>query len=161
MDLTDQLPPELAQLEMNPALTEWVKSLLKSNQNLLNQVKLDAIKIQQSAQQLNISEQQNKLKETKIQALTLELAYYRRIRFANKSEQFSAEQRELFEESWSNDTNALDAEIEQSAVLTSADIAPIKRKGACRQPLPSHLPRIEHRHEPESCTPLCQTSCRL
>ena len=22
----------------------------------------------------------------------------------------------------------------------------------CRQPLPDHLPRIEHRHEPESCT---------
>lgn len=131
MDLTDQLPPELAQFELNPALAEWAKSLLQSNRNLLDKVNVDALKIQ---------------------ALTLELAYYRRIRFANKSEQFSAEQRELFEESWSSDTSALDVEIEQSAVLTSADIAPIKRKGAGRQPLPSHLPRIEHRHEPESCT---------
>ena len=49
----------------------------------------------------------------KIQALTLELAYYKRIRFANKSEQFSAEKRELFEESWSTDASAQAAEAEQ------------------------------------------------
>jgi transposase len=35
-------------------------------------------------------------KDFKITALTLELAYYRRIRFGNKSEAFSGEQRELF-----------------------------------------------------------------
>ena len=38
---------------------------------------------------------------------------YKRIRFANKSEQFSAEQRELFEESWSTDASAQAAEAEQ------------------------------------------------
>ena len=99
MDLTSQLPPELAQFEMNPALAEWVKSLLQSNKDLtegnrglVSKSNTDAIKIQ---------------------ALTLELAYYKRIRFANKSEQFSAEQRELFEESWNTDTSAITAEVAQ------------------------------------------------
>lgn len=155
MDLTHQLPPELAQVALNPALEQWVKNLLESHQNLVEsnndltqsyqdllvQSKSDAIKLQ-------ISEQQNKLKDTKIQALTFELAHYKRIRFANKSEQFTAEQRELFEESWNTDTSAITAEIEQ----IEPRVKPTKRQGAGRQPLPGHLPRIEHRHEPESCT---------
>ncbi|MFZ6846315.1 transposase domain-containing protein [Undibacterium sp. RuTC16W] len=37
-------------------------------------------------------------KDFKIVVLMLELAHYRRIRFGNKSEEFSGEQRELFEE---------------------------------------------------------------
>lgn len=133
MDLTDQLPPELAQFEINPALTEWVTSLLQANKDLtegnrslVSKAKTDTIKIQ---------------------ALSFELAHYKRIRFANKSEQFTAEQRELFEESWNTDTSAITAEVEQ----IEPRVKPAKRQGAGRQPLPSHLPRIEHRHEPESC----------
>ena len=113
------LAAELAQFKPEPALAEWVGKLLEKIQH-------DALKIQ---------------------ALTFELAYYKRIRFANKSEAFSAEQRELFEESWTTDTSALEAEVEQ--------LTPTKRprrERAGRQPLPGHLPRIEHRHEPESCT---------
>lgn len=154
MDLTNQLPPELAQFELNPALTEWLTSLLQANKNLLNQVTLDTIKIQQAEQKSQLdatviqqAAKKAKLDETKIQAITLELAYYKRIRFANKSEQFTAEQRELFEESWNTDTSAIDAEVAQLVVPAK----PAKRQGAGRQPLPSHLPRIEHRHEPASC----------
>ena len=112
------LAAELAQFKPEPALAEWVGKLLEKTKN-------DALKIQ---------------------ALTFELAYYKHIRFANKSEQFTAEQRELFEESWDTDTSALEAEQ-----LSSATPQP-KRERAGRQPLPDHLPRIEHRHEPESCT---------
>jgi transposase len=113
------LAAELARFKPEPALAEWVGALLEK-------VKKDALKIQ---------------------ALTFELAYYKRIRFANKSEQFSPEQRELFEESWSADEAALEAEVEQSGSTTP----PPKRERAGRQPIPDHLPRIEHRHEPESC----------
>lgn len=113
------LAAELAQFNPDPALAAWVGKLLDKSKN-------DALKIQ---------------------ALTLELAYYKRIRFANKSEQFSAEQRELFEESWNTDTSAQEAEVEQ--LSTSQQV---KRVRAGRQPLPEHLPRIEHRHEPDSCT---------
>jgi transposase len=114
------LAAELAQFKLEPALAEWVGKLLDKTKN-------DALKIQ---------------------ALTFELAYYKRIRFANKSEQFSPEQRELFEESWNADSSALEAEVEQ---LDSSPKPP-KRERAGRQPLPDHLPRVEHRHEPESCT---------
>lgn len=118
---------ELAQFKLEPALAEWVGKLLQNSRN-------DAVTLQQA--------------ELKIRALTFELAYYRRIRFANKSEQFSAEQRELFEESWDTDIIALTAEVEQ----LNATPKPAQRPRAGRQPLPDHLPRIEHRHEPESCT---------
>jgi len=140
MDLTDQLPPELAQFKLNPALTEWVTSVLQANKDLAESNK-NLIEGNRSL----VSKA--KTDTIKIQSLTLELAYYRRIRFANKSEQFTAEQRELFEESWNTDIIALDVEVEQ----LEAKPRPAKRQGAGRQPLPSHLPRIEHRHEPESC----------
>lgn len=120
------LAAELAHFKLEPAVAEWLGKLLEKTKN-------DALKIQQA--------------DLKIQALTFELAYYKRIRFANKSEAFTSEQRELFEESWNADTSALEAEVEQ--------LTPTKRprrERAGRQPLPEHLPRIEHRHEPESCT---------
>ena len=120
------LAAELARFNPEPALAAWVGKLLEKTQS-------DAHALQQA--------------DLKIQALTFEIAYYKRIRFANKSEQFSAEQRELFEESWNTDTCAQEAEVEQ---LGSAK--PRKRERAGRQPLPEHLPRIEHRHEPASCT---------
>lgn len=121
------LAAEPAQFNPDPALESWVGKLLDKSKN-------DALTLQQA--------------DLKIRALTLELAYYKRIRFANKSEQFSAEQRELFEESWNTDTSAQEEEVEQ---LSSAS-TPAKRARAGRQPLPDHLPRIEHRHEPDSCT---------
>jgi transposase len=113
------LAAELTQFNPDPALAAWVGKLLEQSRN-------DALKIQ---------------------ALTLELAYYKRIRFANKSEQFSAEQRELFEESWSTDASAQAAEVEQLSPASK----PARRERAGRQPLPEHLPRIEHRHEPDAC----------
>ncbi len=120
------LAAELAQFNPEPALAAWVGKLLEKTQS-------DAHTIRQA--------------DLKIQALTFEIAYYKRIRFANKSEQFSTEQRDLFEESWNTDTCAQEAEVEQ---LGSAK--PRQRERAGRQPLPEHLPRIEHRHEPASCS---------
>lgn len=120
------LAAELAQFNPDSALAAWVGKLLAKTQS-------DAHALRQA--------------DLKIQALTFEIAYYKRIRFANKSEQFSSEQRELFEESWNTDTCAQEAEVEQ---LGSAK--PRKRERAGRQPLPEHLPRIEHRHEPALCT---------
>ncbi|MDP3137600.1 MAG: IS66 family transposase [Burkholderiaceae bacterium] len=120
------LAAELAQFNPDPALAAWVGKLLDKSQS-------DARTLQQA--------------DLKIRALTLELAYYKRIRFANKSEQFSAEQRELFEESWNTDTSAQEAEVEQLSTRQ-----PVKRVRAGRQPLPDHLLRIDHRHEPDLCT---------
>ncbi len=87
--------------------------------------------------------------QAKIQALTLELAHLRRLRFGVKSEALTSEQRDLFQETLESDIAACEAEAEQ-AVPEAKPRA--KRDRAGRQPLPEHLPRIEHQHEPESCT---------
>ncbi len=85
--------------------------------------------------------------ELKNQALVLELAHLRRIRYGTKTETFNPEQRSLFEENSEQDLAAIEAELE---ITTPAATKPRSRAG--RQPLPEHLERIEHRHEPESCT---------
>ena len=65
------------------------------------------------------------------------------------SEAFSPEQRDLFIDTCDEDGAAISTELEAQQAPTSAP-CPHKRSG--RKPLPPHLPRIEHRHEPASCT---------
>lgn len=93
---------------------------------------------------------------TKIQALVLELAHLRRMRFGVKSEALSAQSRDLFEETLASDIAAAEAYLAAQAAAQSPATEPTApkppRARAGRQPLPEHLPRIEHRHEPESCT---------
>lgn len=84
-------------------------------------------------------------KDFKITALTHELAYYRRVRFGKASEALVGEQRLLFEETVEMDLAAIEEELDSQAP------AKPPRKRAGRQPLPPELPRIEHRHEPQSC----------
>ena len=95
-----------------------------------------------------LTQAQNELKllQTKNQALTLELAHLRRIRYGAKSEALSRSQLSLLEEDWQTDVSAIEAEIERLPIPQQP-----KRARTGRQPLPDHLPRIEHRHEPQSC----------
>ena len=86
----------------------------------------------------------------KIEALTMELAHLRRIRFGKKNESLSAVQLSLFEESVLADIAAVEAEIEQIEPTVKTTPSKPSRSRAGRQPLPDHLPRIEHRHDPES-----------
>ncbi len=93
-----------------------------------------------------------KAAELKIQALTLELAHHKRMRFGQRSEALAAAgQRELFEETVAADLSAIEAELEQARQTLNPKAPRKPRARAGRQPLPAHLPRIEHRHEPESC----------
>ncbi len=126
MKILDQLD----KLNLDSAAKTQVAALVQS---LLEQVKKDAETLQ--------------AKDLKIQALILELAHLRRLRYGVKSEALSALQRDLFEETCNEDIAALVAEVEQAG----ATVTKPKRPRAGRQPLPPHLPRIEHRHEPESC----------
>jgi transposase len=128
------LHAELASFNPDPALQEWMSGTLDQ---LLDKARQDAATI--------------KAANLKIQALTLELAHHRRIRFGNKSEAFSPEQRELFQEAWNTDLAAIEAEVGQHTEALKPEDRP-QRQRAGRQTLPEHLPRIEHRHEPESCT---------
>ena len=126
---------KLDQLNLEPAAKTEVAAMLQA---LIDQAAKDAKVIQ--------------AKDLKIGALTHELAYYRRIRFSRKSESLAPLQRDVFEETWNTDLSAIDEEVEQLRDDKPCDtVARPKRPRAGRQPLPEHLPRIEHRHEPESC----------
>ncbi len=126
--------------------TEADPGLPAGNQNTVQDL-LDRLQ-QQAAETLRLNATL-KHAEAKIQALTLELAHLRRIRFGAKSEALNAEQRDLFQETLAADIAACEAEAEQAVPEAQPRV---KRERAGRQPLPDHLPRIEHRHEPESCT---------
>ena len=103
-------------------------------------------------QSLTRSKEALKAAELKIQALTLELAHHRRMRFGQSSEALAAAgQRELFEETLAADLAAIEAELEQAKQTLKPKPPRKPRARAGRQPLPAHLPRVEHRHEPESC----------
>ena len=127
---------KLDHLNLNPAAKSEVAALIQS---LLDQCERDAKTI--------------KAKDFKIEALTHELAHIRRIRYGVKSETLSPLQRDVFEETWNTDLSAIEAEVEQLQDDQPCDtVAKPKRPRAGRQPLSDHLPRIEHRHEPDSCT---------
>lgn len=84
----------------------------------------------------------------KIQALTLELAHHRRMRFGAKSEALSIGQIDLFMETLESDRAELEARINAQTAPTPPKT---KRSVAGRQALPEHLERIIHRHDPASC----------
>ena len=131
------LDAELARFNADPALQAWVREALERRDSELAQRGSD----------LDRRNAELKLANQKIQALTLELAHHKRIRFGRKNEQLSGEQRELFEETWCVDQAAMLAEVEQSTPKEKR-----ARSRAGRQALPDHLPRVEYRHEPETCT---------
>ena len=125
---------KLAQFNPDPALAEWLLAQFGDTQK--------------AAHQITVLSADVRNKELKIQALTLELAYHKRLKFGAKAEAFTAEQRDLFTNSVEEDLSAMQAELEQlSPAAPRAKFKPTGRKA-----LPADLPRIEHRHEPESCT---------
>jgi transposase len=139
------LHAELARFNPDPALADWVAQTMRE---------FVADTQRNAAEQIARRDTELHAARTKIQALTLELAHLRRMRFGVKSEALGTEIRDLFQETLASDVAA--AEIELAKRQAESEGTPAtpraKREGAGRQPLPEHLPRIEHRHEPESCT---------
>ncbi len=110
-----------------------------------------ADEVAQLRAELTRAEQNLHAAQLKIQALTLELAHHQRLRFGQKSEALAQGQGDLFAETALIDQAAIEAEIERLANRMQPARARPPRVRAGRQPLPAPLPRIEHRHEPESC----------
>ncbi len=136
---------ELAQFNPDPQLEAWVVGTV---QTLLADAEKAAQQIVQRDASLHAA-------QLKIQSLVLELAHLRRMRFGARSEALSPQMRDLFQETLASDIAAAEAELankktEANSAQPPAPRPPRQRAG--RQPLPDHLPRIEHRHEPESCT---------
>jgi transposase len=95
-------------------------------------------------------------KQATIDKLTHEMAVLKRLKFAARSESFSAEQKSLLEEAIDADLEALGRELEREQ---SPESKPAPKEQPKRQPLPAHLPRREVRHEPAST--VCSCGCAL
>jgi transposase len=145
------LAAELARFNPDPALANWITGAV---QTLVDQAQKDAAQATRLAEQITRRDNELRFAQTKIQALTLELAHLRRMRFGARSEALTADQRDLFQETWASDIAAAEAELAKQAALiaTEPTLPRAPRPRAGRQPLPEHLPRIEHHHEPTSCT---------
>ncbi|CAM5798331.1 IS66 family transposase ISBcen19 [Rhizobacter fulvus] len=101
-------------------------------------------------------ERESAFKQATIDKLTHEMAVLKRLKFAAKSEAFTAEQKSLIEETIDADLAALAREIEQQ---TPGKKAPQDKQQPKREKLPAHLPRREFRHEPENTT--CGCGCAM
>ena len=95
-------------------------------------------------------------KQATIDKLTHEMAVLKRLKFASKSEAFTAEQRNLLEDTLDADLAAMELELDQ---LTPAKSAPQGKQQPKRQALPAYLPRREIHHEPHNVT--CACGCAL
>lgn len=90
-------------------------------------------------------------KDARIAALTHELARLKRVQYAARSERLDPNQRALFDEAMAADLAAVEAELEALSSTPAQPVPAPPRRPAKRRPLPPELPRIETRHEPETC----------
>ena len=145
-----------AELVRLKAAAELPEGIAGTVQSLIDQAQEEAAAALRLREQITRRDSELHAAQIKIQALTLELAHLRRMRFGARSEAFSPEERDLFQETLASDLAAAQAELvkQQAEGRITADpqAARAARSRAGRQPLPEHLPRIEHRHEPDSCT---------
>jgi transposase len=106
-----------------------------------------------TAQQLVVKQEREvAFKQAAIDKLTHENAILKRLKFAAKSEAYSAEQKSLIEETLDSDLAAVAAEIEAMGSSTKAGG---DKQSPRREKLPAHLPRREIRHEPDNTTCGC------
>lgn len=113
---------------------------------------LDALNETQLRQTVQLLMTELRHKTALVDKLTHEMAVLKRLKFAAKSEAYSAEQNSLIEETLDADLAALAAEIE---VQQPTKTAPEDKQQPKRERLPAHLPRREIRHEPENTTCGC------
>jgi transposase len=141
-------------LKLDPAVKTQVAALIEqARREAVRQLRSQETELQNQRELLSAKDAEIARKDFKIEALTHELAYYKRVRFSTKSEALTALQRDVFEETWNTDLSAIEAELEALSDPQPSDtVAKPKRPRAGRQPLPDHLPRTEHRHEPDRCT---------
>jgi len=95
-------------------------------------------------------------KQAVIDKINHEMAVLKRLKFAAKSEAFTAEQKSLLEETIDADLAALQVELDK-VVPDKQDKG--EKKTPKRQALPANLPRREIHHEPENTT--CSCGCAL
>ena len=143
-------PNSTASLHDVGALGALNKSELRAlTQSLMERIAQDAKHSTHRESQLQ-SELQ--LRQTKIDALTVEIRLLRHLRFGAKTEAMDAVQVKLFEEANAEDLGAAEQQLAQLGIKTT----PAAPKGRpTRQPLPANLPRVDITHEPADITCGC------
>jgi len=153
--------------QLNQLDTQQLRSVVQSlmNEMAANQAaiaqrdaeiaQLDA-EIAQHDAEMDRRDREIAFKQAIIDKITHEIAVLKRLKFAAKSEQYTAEQKSLLEETIDADLAALQAELDK--VKPSAPDNTEKNKPK-RQELPANLPRREIHHEPENTT--CSCGCAL
>ncbi len=99
-------------------------------------------------------------RDAKLEKVNFELARLKRWKFGAKTEAMTADQRRLFEDTLAEDEASLRAQLAalQAGLPETPSTPKAPRAKPRRQPLPEHLERVEHHHEPEdtACpTPEC------
>jgi transposase len=140
------LPPEVAALivRLQQQVQDQAQQLSERDQALAQR---DAL--------LQRKDREIALREAKIEKIQFELVRLKRWTYGAKSEAMNADQRRLFEETLAEDEAALRAQLERLRREAEAAAAAAGAKPKApprkprRNPLPAHLRRVEHRHEPE------------
>lgn len=140
------LPPEVAALiaQLQQQVQDQAQQLSERDQALAQR---DAL--------LQRKDREIALREAKIEKINFELARLKRWTYGAKSEAMNADQRRLFEETLAEDEAALREQLERlrREAEAAAAAAGARPKAAPRKPrrnpLPAHLRRVEHRHEPD------------
>lgn len=149
---------ELDQLNREPAAKNQVAAMLPA---LIDHAVQDAKIIQTQDAVIQA-------KDVKIAALTHELAYYKRIRFSTRSEALAPRQLMCSRKPgtptsrpWKPKSNNGKITARVKRGVGPHALAPAEKCSCifcihhipvvCRQALPAQLPRIEHRHEADSC----------
>ncbi|MGH8263337.1 MAG: IS66 family transposase zinc-finger binding domain-containing protein, partial [Steroidobacteraceae bacterium] len=125
---------------------------------MLTQLAAKDAQLQARDEQIVRRDREIKFKDAKLERITFELARLKAWKFGAKTEAMNAEQRRLFEETLAEDQASLE---EQLRALQGEDMraeppaGEDKKRKPRRQPLPEHLRRVEHRHEPEDTSCAC------
>ncbi len=87
-----------------------------------------------------------------IERLQASIIRLQRLKFGAQSERFDPAQRALFDATIDEDLAAAESAIEELREALAPKVPRKERSQPKRQPLPEHLPRVEQRIEPASCT---------
>ena len=112
--------------------------------------------IAQTRVEIDLHKKELAYRQAKIDQLTHEIALSRRWKFGQHAERLDPTQASLLEETLDADIAAMEAEIEE---LATPEHVQRVRQQPKRTALPSSLPRVEFRHEPDST--LCRCGCQL
>ncbi len=151
------LQEEISNSILDPALRDAVLARMNSIDALLEEAQF--FRNQFESTQAALGTTQATLDSTtsdlaranqQIESLKHELLSIKRRQYGVKSETMSPDQLALFDEIWHEDSSEIEASIEQKVEAVTGSKRK-ERARAGRQPLPEHLPREIHVHEPASC----------